>query len=728
MRWSTIILAALLVFDVWYRAHTFAPAIPSVAIQSLWFRTTSASEPLDCDEAAYAYIGHRMLHGDVMYRDLTENKPPLGYWLYALAVAMGGYNELAIRLLPIPAVLLTIVLVWWIGSRLAGPVAACVSAGIYVLLSTDPYLFGNGSNMEHFMNLFSVASLALMIYGWSSSRRWPLVAAGALLGAASLVKQIAILPAVVYAIALMLRAGADPDPGAEVLKRRLGDVLALAMGLVVAVGLAGLVLLVQGAGWAAYEDIFQYGRALATDTLPESGAPSGLVRWLTGNADPSGRLPWPFGSTNYLVWWGTGSWPLWLVAVPSLAYLMIGRGTSAPRRLVSAWTIAGGMQVLLPGLYWQHYYLLPAPGIALVVAITLADCVGVSFARLAGSSRRMSASGSWIARLSALALVLAVAATSVIQVRAYLLVPPEELTVRYKGGGQWVALRALGRELDRRKTVWTDPRLYVWGWQSPLHFYGRLDGVTRHFFVDNLLRDQAERNHLLIKPRIAEIMRTLRDRPPLLIFAGYAPFPALRDFLLDRYLPSSLVPARNGMGLWIERTHFGAFETFRTVNPAARSGDRSQGAQLASEGKLVASPKLPHDCVPALGQCISSRSGSHGETSVRVRDEGKQSLGNPLWWITRFDQQAGATGLDGVADTSGPDSDHGHTRSHGFQDDVAEGLGEAGEREDVASGIVIGQVFSRAIASELGDGTDSLFQFPSRRAVSHEQDSHIGPR
>ena len=40
-----------------------------------------------------------------MYRDLTENKPPLGYWLYALAVALGGYNELAIRLLPIPAVL-----------------------------------------------------------------------------------------------------------------------------------------------------------------------------------------------------------------------------------------------------------------------------------------------------------------------------------------------------------------------------------------------------------------------------------------------------------------------------------------------------------------------------------------------------------------------------------------------------------------------------------------------
>ena len=150
--------------------------------------------------------------------------------------------------------------------------------------------------------------------------------------------------------------------------------------------------------------------------------------------------------------------------------------------------------------------------------------------------------------------------TAAIQVRSYLLVPPQELTVRYKGGGQWVALRALGRELARRSSVWPDPHLYIWGWQSPLHFYGRLDGVTRHFFVDNLLRDQAERDHPLIKPRIAEIMRALREKPPALIFVGYQPFPELRAFLLERYLPSRLVPSVNGLGLWVDREHYAAFE------------------------------------------------------------------------------------------------------------------------------------------------------------------------
>src|SRR5208337_3591631 len=136
------------------------------------------------------------------------------------------------------------------------------------------------------------------------------------------------------------------------------------------------------------------------------------------------------------------------------------------------------LQVVLPGLFWQHYYLLPTPGIALVVATALADCLGALIGhsmRKSGASRR-SARAVAVCLGAALILILAIGATLVIQVRSYLLVPPQELTVRYKGGGQWVVLRALGQELARRSSVWPDPHLYIWGWQSPLHFYGKLDG------------------------------------------------------------------------------------------------------------------------------------------------------------------------------------------------------------------------------------------------------------
>ena len=198
---------------IWYRAHTFGPHLNSAIGFGTWPMSVGESEPLDCDEAAYAYIAHRILQGDVMYRDLTENKPPLGYWLYTLAVAIGGYNELAIRVMPIPFILGTIGLVWWIALRLGGPGSASLAAGLFVLLSTDPYLFGNGANMEHFINFFAVAALALFIQGWDRTDRRYLCASGLCLGAATLIKQVAIVPALVFTAALLLsRRARDNRP------------------------------------------------------------------------------------------------------------------------------------------------------------------------------------------------------------------------------------------------------------------------------------------------------------------------------------------------------------------------------------------------------------------------------------------------------------------------------------------------------------------------------------
>ncbi|WP_165226349.1 ArnT family glycosyltransferase [Aquisphaera insulae] len=568
-RWPIVVLLAILALDVWYRAHTFAPLLPSARM--LWPTATGPSEPLDCDETAYAYMGHRMALGDVLYRDLAEHKPPLGYWIYELAVVLGGYHELSIRLMAIPFVLGTIAVLWWLGLRLSGPACGCLAAAIFAIVGTDPYLYGNGSNMEHFMNFFSVAALALFLLGWSSGRRGPILAAGACVGASALVKQVAIVPAVVFGGFCLLKPSGESAPGRSYASRLL-DGLAFAAGVAAPILLSAGVLWAQGAGSSAIDEIFRYGPALATDTLPEPNAPPALVRWLTGNAAPDGKLPWPFGSTNYLVWWGTGSWPIWLATACLIAYLLPGRRVAPPLRLVAAWTVASALQVILPGLYWQHYYLLVTPGIALTTAIGITGAARPLARRWSHEPGTPRPGGGLVAAslIASICLAAAVLAVAWMQVRCYLLVPPQELTVRYKGGGQWVTLRHWGKELDRRRTVWPDPRLYVWGYQAPLHFYGKLDGVTRYFFVDNLLRDQAERDHPLIRPRIEEIMTSLRAHQPGLIFVGYPPFPALRAFLREYYRPSSLVPGMNGMGLWVDREHRDAFESAGSLS--ARKG------------------------------------------------------------------------------------------------------------------------------------------------------------
>jgi hypothetical protein len=233
--------------------------------------------------------------------------------------------------------------------------------------------------------------------------------------------------------------------------------------------------------------------------------------------------------------------------------------------VVAGWTLAAWVQVTLPGLYWQHYYLLPTPGVAIAIAVCSSDAASILFGALrrgdgAPTVRRPGAARSLRRRFllaagSMVVLSAACAATLLIQARDYLLVAPTELTRRYKGGGQWIFLRAMGRELARRAAGWDRAELYVWGWQSPLYFYSRLESPSRHFFVDNLLRDQADRGHPLIQPRIDEIMSVLKRRPPELVFTGYPPFRALRALLGAAYLPSRWPP-----GYWIRRDAFGPFE------------------------------------------------------------------------------------------------------------------------------------------------------------------------
>jgi 4-amino-4-deoxy-L-arabinose transferase-like glycosyltransferase len=559
--WAKVGLFLILIWDVWWRCHTIGPTIRDSVGFAPWPVVVGEAEPLDCDEAAYAYIGRRLDQGAVLYRDVSENKPPLGYWLYALAVRIGGANEITIRLMPIPYVLATIALVWWLGLRLRGPATACLASWTYALLSTDPYLYGNGANMEHFINLFAVGSLAAMVRAFEvTGRRW-LVVAGVCVGLAFLVKQVAALHGVVDILAILLIARPDRSTSSfsGKLSSKIVDLFALAVGFGTTLALAAGVLWLQGAGSAAFDDVVSYGSALATIKVPEPHSPSKWIRWFAGNADPQGVLPPPFGKTKYLVWWGTGSWPVWVLAIPSIGWMLLGRGSHRVGWLVAAWTLSSWVQVALPGLFWQHYYLLPTPGLALLVGFAIAS----TLASLGGSDRPFLKSRTFVVAAFGAGLVGGLAWTTHLQIRDYLMVSPEALTSRFKGGHQWVVLRGMGRELARRSRAFDHPTLYVWGWQSPLFIYSGLDGPSRHFFADPLLEDYSKgfhRNDPRVRPRVERIMDDLESHPPSMILVAYPPFPELRKFLDAHDSLTRVVWQGDSLPLFVDRAGLAKFE------------------------------------------------------------------------------------------------------------------------------------------------------------------------
>ena len=514
--WAWLALAAILALDVWLRGHTFGPLVREACGFDAYFTAGAEGEAIDCDEAIYAYYGRRIAGGAVLYRDLAEPKPPGGYWLFALGVKLGGANEGMVRVLPIPLVLATIALIWWLGLRLAGPAAGCVAALAYALTSTDPYLYGNGSNLEHPINLLSTAALALLVFGWARPGRGAIVAAGACVGAACLFKQVAILHLIAGGLALLARRVGW--------RRKVGDLAALAIGFAAPLAIATGVLVLQGAGRAAFDQVVTYGAAMAAETPPPPHSPPGWMRFVVGNADPrDGSLPWPFGRTDWLTWWGTGTWPFWAVAVPALAWLALGKA-AARRRLAAAWTASAFTQVALPGLYWAHYYLLPLPGLAIALGVAAGDL-----------SRGRKARASRVAGL--LIIAAALAGTAAIQVRDYLMVPPDRLAEKYKGGRQWGGQRKLGRELKRLMANVPGAKLFVWGTSSPLFIHSGMDGVTPFSFADPLMQAKAvaDPGHPLIRPRLDRIMADLRAHPPEVVFVADPPFPELVAFLKGRY-------------------------------------------------------------------------------------------------------------------------------------------------------------------------------------------------
>ena len=218
------------------------------------------------------------------------------------------------------------------------------------------------------MNFFSVASLALYprlarpgrrsgrwpgrASAWAprrSSSRWPSCRCRSTCGAGCL----ASLPA--------MRPGRKREG-------RLADVWPSASVFGLIVGLAALVLVAQGAGVSAYDDILRFGRALATDTLAR--AERALAPGSAGSpATPTRRASSPGRSGRRTTWSGgrTGCWPLWLAAAPCVDPHLAVR----PERLgrASRWSPPGrsrrASRSCCPGLYWAALLPVPTPGIAL---------------------------------------------------------------------------------------------------------------------------------------------------------------------------------------------------------------------------------------------------------------------------------------------------------------------------------------------------------------------------
>lgn len=147
--------------------------------------------PLERDEGEYAYFAQRLLHGDLPYRDMFNQKPPGTFLAYLPPVKLFGTSVAAIHVTMYLWTAAAAVFVYLIGRRLAGRLAAACSVLFFALLTIEPTWLATAANTEQFLLLPMAASVWCAMRAVESRRRLWWLGCGALAMAACAFKQVA---------------------------------------------------------------------------------------------------------------------------------------------------------------------------------------------------------------------------------------------------------------------------------------------------------------------------------------------------------------------------------------------------------------------------------------------------------------------------------------------------------------------------------------------------------
>lgn len=501
-RWSALIVAgALTAGALWLRW-------PGLGF-SLW----------NVDEAIHAAAARVILDGGVLYRDAIDQRTPLSYYFFAAVFAVAGENNLwAVRLGIALLVAATGTLLYVAGARLRGRLAGAAGGALYVLLATTALHPGdaNAANTEWFLAAFTAAAAAVFLTG----NAWPgpgrLATVGALLGAAFLSKQPALLDIAAPFAALAYRAW----------RQRLAAGALARSSLALAAGWSAPVLAtvacfgVRGALADAWFYTWTYNLAYygPETAFADRAAAAAIPFQLVGQALPALPAVWLAGA---------------VVVVHRLAQRapLAREGESNPGFLyVAVWSLTALAGAAAGGRDFHHY----------VIQFLPPFCLGAGMAvgRLAAAVR---AGARWSRPGSALLLALIAwpAITGALPARKRTL--PEDPSRRVAA-----YIRAQSTPADR---------IFVWGFHPDIHLQSDRRPASRFLYASFLsglvpwtnTAPERDTAYAIVPGTRETLMEELTAQPPLFIVDCSAgpnrhwqkypleTFPALAAFVRERY-------------------------------------------------------------------------------------------------------------------------------------------------------------------------------------------------
>src|SRR6184192_1296656 len=224
----------------------FRLAVLGIVLLTVAIRLPSLLHPQPIDsEAMYSVVANEIVDGGRPYADAVERKPPLLFWTYAAVFKIAGkFNWKALHIVALVWALCATAGLYVIGRELVDRNTGLIAALFYGVFQPWWTWKTLAFDAEMLMNLPIIWAWAIAFRRGSSRLRPELFPAGALLGAAFLMKQPAAIAAVPLGIYLLL-----PSYGASRSLTRTNSIIQAAMltaGFFAALGLVTIVLWRQG--------------------------------------------------------------------------------------------------------------------------------------------------------------------------------------------------------------------------------------------------------------------------------------------------------------------------------------------------------------------------------------------------------------------------------------------------------------------------------------------------
>ncbi|HEY9419087.1 MAG TPA: glycosyltransferase family 39 protein, partial [Candidatus Udaeobacter sp.] len=229
-----------------HSSRQFRFAALGIILLTVAIRLPSLLHPQPIDsEAMYSVVANEIVDGGRPYADAVERKPPLLFWTYAAVFKIAGkFNWKALHLVALVWTLCAMAGLYVIGRELFDRNTGLIAALFYSVFQPWGVWSNLSADGEMLMNLPIILAWAIAFRRSSSRVRPELFAAGALLGAAFLLKQPAAIAAVPLGIYLLL-----PSYGASRSLTRTNSIIQAAMltaGFFAAIGLVTIILWKEG--------------------------------------------------------------------------------------------------------------------------------------------------------------------------------------------------------------------------------------------------------------------------------------------------------------------------------------------------------------------------------------------------------------------------------------------------------------------------------------------------